>query len=587
MNKMHYCFVLVMLMGLAVRDTAAQGSLVPPGAPASSMKTLQQVEPRFPISSPAYSITRPGSYYLETNLTTTGIAAGIMIFTNNVTIDLMGFSIEGATNALNGIGVSGVRKNIVIRNGVIQGFAYGVEAYLADNSRISDLRVYACRNDGIRIGQYATVENCQVAENKGDGIKGYQSVSVVNCGSSSNGADGIDVGPESSVVKCLVTDNQGSGIRAAPKSTVEHCQVIESGVSGVVLVRDSAVRHCEILYSGQEGVLVSSNSNYVEDNHVAGGGVGLVVNGHGNIIANNVVQDNADNYDLSPTNSLDLIISQIPESIDWPARLRLNGDLYGYSGIIINSDNVTVDLNGFSLVGRNSGSPGINVQVSCRDLVVRNGTLRGWAGEGLDASLADNGMLENVSAYANGGDGLVVGDGWSISHCRAQGNGGDGLMGGQSCSADNCVAYQNTGAGIYLSHGSNLHDCTAKENQSHGIAAGGNTIIRDCTSTQNGADGLSVYSMSLVRDNNSTYNGGDGIQVVGEKSRIEGNHVAFNDTGIRAGGTDIRNLFIRNTASANVTADFNISTNNAIGQILNASVPATITNANPWANIRY
>ena len=47
----------------------AQGSLTSPGAPAPTMKTLAQIEPRTPISSAPFTISVPGSYYLTTNLT--------------------------------------------------------------------------------------------------------------------------------------------------------------------------------------------------------------------------------------------------------------------------------------------------------------------------------------------------------------------------------------------------------------------------------------------------------------------------------------------------------------------------------------
>ena len=53
-----------------------QGSLTPPGAPAPTMKTLSQIEPRIIInaagtpgdSSNLFNITQPGSYYLTTNI---------------------------------------------------------------------------------------------------------------------------------------------------------------------------------------------------------------------------------------------------------------------------------------------------------------------------------------------------------------------------------------------------------------------------------------------------------------------------------------------------------------------------------------
>ena len=52
------------------------GALTPPGAPASTMKTLDQVEPRTPVNvttvpgdaSYHHITTTPGSYYLTGNL---------------------------------------------------------------------------------------------------------------------------------------------------------------------------------------------------------------------------------------------------------------------------------------------------------------------------------------------------------------------------------------------------------------------------------------------------------------------------------------------------------------------------------------
>src|SRR5579883_474024 len=73
----------------------AQGSLTPPGAPAPTMKTLSQIEPRTPISSLPFTIYIPGSYYLTTNLTGVSNSDGITISTGNVTLDLNGFTLQG------------------------------------------------------------------------------------------------------------------------------------------------------------------------------------------------------------------------------------------------------------------------------------------------------------------------------------------------------------------------------------------------------------------------------------------------------------------------------------------------------------
>ena len=95
---------------LAALPCAAQGPLSPPGPPAPTMKTLEQIhdrtDPRTPISSLPYPITEPGSYYVVSNLHSTG--HGIVIETSGVTVDLMGFSLTGdGTSGDYGIHVAG------------------------------------------------------------------------------------------------------------------------------------------------------------------------------------------------------------------------------------------------------------------------------------------------------------------------------------------------------------------------------------------------------------------------------------------------------------------------------------------------
>src|SRR6185295_16428367 len=71
----------------------AQGPLTPPGAPAPTMKTLDQVEARTLISSAPFTISQPGSYYLTANLTVSSGNA-ITIAASGVTLDLNGFTIS-------------------------------------------------------------------------------------------------------------------------------------------------------------------------------------------------------------------------------------------------------------------------------------------------------------------------------------------------------------------------------------------------------------------------------------------------------------------------------------------------------------
>jgi hypothetical protein len=81
-----------------------QGALTPPGAPAPAMKTLDQIEPRAPISAAPCTIANAGSYYLTTNVSVTGGDA-LTIAANDVTLDLNGFTISSTAASATGTGV--------------------------------------------------------------------------------------------------------------------------------------------------------------------------------------------------------------------------------------------------------------------------------------------------------------------------------------------------------------------------------------------------------------------------------------------------------------------------------------------------
>src|ERR1019366_7708233 len=105
---------------LAIDRASAQGSLTPPGAPAPTMKTLAQVEPRTPISSVPYTISSPGSYYLTATLTNTGVGIdAITINADDVTLDLKGFTLMGGPSAGSAINVPSDHRHVVVRNGGI------------------------------------------------------------------------------------------------------------------------------------------------------------------------------------------------------------------------------------------------------------------------------------------------------------------------------------------------------------------------------------------------------------------------------------------------------------------------------------
>ena len=103
------------------------GSLTPPGAPAPTMKTLAEVEPRTPISSIPITISEFGSYYLTGNLTGLPGTNGITIISDSVTIDLNGFALIGGQRLHGAIDIAEFDR------GFLRAFAaYGDARLLAD-----------------------------------------------------------------------------------------------------------------------------------------------------------------------------------------------------------------------------------------------------------------------------------------------------------------------------------------------------------------------------------------------------------------------------------------------------------------------
>lgn len=180
-----YCGIALLLATLNTQLTTlhAQGNLTPPGAPAPTMKSLAQIEPRTPISSVPFIISVPGSYYLTTNLIST-VSNAIVIAASGVTLDLNGFTIfSTVANAANGgsaILLNGGLSDITISNGHIRGgvtnngsgiysgsgFSSGIY-YSASpplNARVSGVSVSGCLNYGIFLysGNSLVVEACTV-----------------------------------------------------------------------------------------------------------------------------------------------------------------------------------------------------------------------------------------------------------------------------------------------------------------------------------------------------------------------------------------------------------------------------------------
>lgn len=371
----------------------------------------------------------------------------------------------------------------------------------------------------------------------------------------------------------------------------------------------------------------------------------------------------------------------------------------GAEGIVIQVSGVTLDLNGFNVIGDFAsldgirvGSPGKGGDV--RDIAILNGIVRNCGGNGIDAINTTNIRVQGILSDANALRGIAVGSNSSVRDClaifsgdigistrnnstvegcTAMGNGSAGIFTDNSASIRGCASEFNTGDGIFTLSGSTIADCTSRFNfglgisiisgckitgcsveasfgtgisgiennhisdcavsscNAHGIEMfdrativrtsvlssalngifingglvqdcnvrlnGGNGIdifinqanIRGCDASNNRGDGILVRDLCTVINNNCAENGsfgggitGAGINVMGDRCRIDGNHVASNDRGIEASSPIFRSIFIRNSAMGNTDNYGSIDLVNDIAPISSAALAASA-----WANIEF
>jgi hypothetical protein len=170
-----------------------------------------------------------------------------------------------------------------------------------------------------------------------------------------------------------------------------------------------------------------------------------------------------------------------PVTISEAGSYRLSSDLIvpaGATGIWIDTNDVTLDLNGFSLIGDSTvWSDGIFIFAA--NVEVRSGTVRGFgrhgvfarnAGRCFDCTDAEGVRIVDVRAISNGFFGIRL---------ESQG----GLVEG-------CSAHTNGSAGIIVYAGGLVKNSVARANKTYGIIGASNTGLRSNVATANNGGDL-------------------------------------------------------------------------------------------------
>lgn len=198
-----------------------------------------------------------------------------------------------------------------------------------------------------------------------------------------------------------------------------------------------------------------------------------------------------------------------PVTLSQPGSYVLSGNLtvsdQNTTAIQVTADNVTIDLNGFSIIGPNiANGIGEGVSASSRtNISVLNGTVRGMGSSGL--FLGNKARAEGLRLISNT-SGLRVGVDSLVKNITALGNRITGLDVFGKSTILNSVVTQNGEDGILAGDDCLVQGNTVHGNGRYGIMVVGTSIVLQNIATGNGDFGLllgssSGYAQNVVADN--------------------------------------------------------------------------------------
>ncbi len=188
----------------------------------------------------------------------------------------------------------------------------------------------------------------------------------------------------------------------------------------------------------------------------------------------------------------------------------------GVDGIQISASNVSLDLNGFSLIGVAGSGAGVRAAAAIAKISLSNGEVNGWSSPGVDFLYASASQLTHLIVSNSGGSGIILGDGSTLTDCVLSSNSFGVAITGMGSVVSGCDATSNGNFGVWATGPNNRLIGNHAVANAIGFKAGGrNEDIEGNSATSNTSGGFDVGGVSgvILTKNIAHNNAGSGNYV--------------------------------------------------------------------------